>query len=99
MTQTLYKLGTLMDLQGRTDDAIEYFREAAESPDLDKSSAALVHLGADFFHQDRYDEAREAWSRVLALGHPKYVGYANNNLRVLAKKTDSWRSPRRRKNR
>jgi len=60
-----FTYGNILDRQGQTQQAIEYWQKAVEvSPNY---AEACFNLGVGYFKLQRIDKAREYWERVLTL--------------------------------
>jgi transcriptional regulator with GAF, ATPase, and Fis domain len=68
---TSYTIGILMNMLGRTEEAIRYFNEAVEmgekAPNYTPLAASLAYLAAIFSHQGQQQTAEEHYSRFLEL--------------------------------
>jgi Tfp pilus assembly protein PilF len=69
-------LGYVLNVNGKFDEAIEHFRQAAENTKFKQRALAYVNLGAAYTNARQYDRAEEALKSALELTEGAGTYYA-----------------------
>ncbi|MDA7866960.1 tetratricopeptide repeat protein, partial [Verrucomicrobia bacterium] len=64
-TQTIYMLASLMQQQGKLEEAIEVYKKAMENPDPRIGSAMNLNLAQIYIQTGKRDEAKKLFSEML----------------------------------
>jgi len=81
-------LGYVLNANGRYDEAIEHFRQAAENPKFKQRPLAYANLGAAYTNAKQYDRAEEALQKSLELMESGGTYYALAQVRAAQGKND-----------
>ena len=87
-TEAHNTLGYVLNVNGRFDEAIEHFRQAAENTKFKQRALAYVNLGAAYTNARQYGRAEEALTKALELSAAAGTYYSLAQIHASQEKND-----------